>query len=270
MTPNKETALAGETVTFTINAQNNTSSRSFYYILEGEGVAANCFTSSITGTSSIIGSTTVSFTLKNNQTIKDMKNFRMVIKEDSGGASLATSTYVAVNAFIFDADYFVVEYKFTDGSDLDTLTYLLDPVVTGSVGWCKEVSIPDSGGGNPTQSRGFLVWGGDNTGTGTETIIFHMDRFKERYPDQRTIKISCNAWWYGEVGLNPVGLKVTLFKGGTPVLNGYHWNVVNPTSSKEVLSSTIYITQYLNSCNPLPTHIGDITCNMDNNTWTIT
>ena len=62
-----------------------------------------------------------------------------------------------------NADFFVITYTFTNGTDLDTRTSVSDPSVGGRVGWGWSTTV-----GSPT----FMTFGGDNTGTGVESVLF--------------------------------------------------------------------------------------------------
>ena len=117
--------------------------------------------------------------------------------------------------FTFDADYIVLTYAFNDGTDLDTRTRVTIPDIGQNslpdyIGWCCSELWPTSG--NP-----ILTWGGDNTGTGFESVLIDLIQFKLDYPGQNIITIKANAGWYGDVGTNPVFIQAKLYKGGTMV-----------------------------------------------------
>lgn len=126
------------------------------------------------------------------------------------------------------ADYFVVTYTFTDGSDLDTRTSVTSPVgITGTIGWGRDFTI-----GVPA----FATWGGDNTGIGVESFLFNKAVFKESYPGISTITFDLRAFWYGYVGVNPVVINVTSYAGGSMVKTGFTWN--NPTAKQTFVGFT--------------------------------
>ena len=146
-------------------------------------------------------------------------------------------------AFTFDADYIVVTYAFNDGTDLDTRTRVTVPdigqsVLTDYIGWCCSEEWPI---GSPTP---ILTWGGDNTGTGFESVLIDLIEFKSQYPGQNIIEIVCNAAWYGDVGVNPVTIQVTLYKGGTMVADPDNFTFYNNTftAAKGALSPGYTIT----------------------------
>jgi len=117
--------------------------------------------------------------------------------------------------FVFDADYIVLTYAFNDGTDLDTRTRVTVPNIGQNslpdyIGWCCADVWPTTG-------TPILTWGGDNTGTGFESVLIDLIEFKNQYPGQNIITILANAGWYGTVGSNPVYIQVTLYKGGVMI-----------------------------------------------------
>jgi hypothetical protein len=116
--------------------------------------------------------------------------------------------------FTFDADYIIVSYAFTDGTDLDTRTRISSPNIGQSnaqsyLGWCRSEFFPDDEG------TPILSWSGDNTGQGFESVFVNLIRFKELYPSETSLTIEMSAMWYGDLGSNPVIMDVMLYKGGT-------------------------------------------------------
>jgi hypothetical protein len=130
-------------------------------------------------------------------------------------------------AFTFDADYIVLTYSFTDGVDLDTRTKVTVPnigqtTLADSIGWCCSEEWPTSG-------TPILTWGGDNTGTGFESVLINLIEFKSQYPGNNTIVLNSKAFWYGTLGTNPVTIQVTLYKGGTMVADPDNFTFYNNT-----------------------------------------
>ena len=93
---------------------------------------------------------------------------------------------------------------------------------TESIGWCVESQWPTSG-------TPILKWGGDNTGTGFESVLINLIEFKSQYPGQNIITIKANAGWYGTVGTNPVYMQTTLYKGGAMVEDPGNYTFYNNT-----------------------------------------
>ena len=144
--------------------------------------------------------------------------------------------------FTFDADYIVLTYAFNDGTDLDTRTRVTVPDIGQNslpdyIGWCCSSEWPTSG--NP-----ILTWGGDNTGTGFESVLIDLIQFKLDYPGQNIITINANAGWYGDVGTNPVNIQAKLYKGGTMIAVPDEYTFVNEgfTSAYGAISTGKVVT----------------------------
>ncbi|MEK9698026.1 MAG: hypothetical protein VW270_19815, partial [Candidatus Poseidoniales archaeon] len=123
----------------------------------------------------------------------------------SGGEQSADITIERTQAAT--ADFFLATYQFTDGRDLDTRTSVVSPTGYGvTVGFGLSDSIPNAG----------IEWGGDNTGTGVESILFTKSDFVTNNAGINTISMDLRAGWYvsGDVGFQPVVVNVTSFVGG--------------------------------------------------------
>ncbi len=128
--------------------------------------------------------------------------------------------------FVFDFDYLVLTYAFTDGSDLDTRTRIVTPDVGQNaartyLGWGQDSSITRN-------NKELLVWGGDNTGTGEESCIFYTRNLVSEFPNLTSFIIDCRCMWFGSVGEQPVKIKAYLAKGGTVQKSQYSYSVRNP------------------------------------------
>lgn len=145
------------------------------------------------------------------------------------GCSKSATFTLGESSFEFDADFFMITYEFLDGRDLDTRTGIALPDVGQSttanlLGWGVKSVFPAA----PST---FITWGGDNTGTGFESVLMDLAKFRELHPSIGEITIDCRAQWYSLVGSLPVNISVKMWKGGTPVKSGYIWT--NPTASYE-------------------------------------
>jgi hypothetical protein len=123
--------------------------------------------------------------------------------------------YQTGGGFEFNADYIIVTYSFTDGTDLDTRTKVSNPNVgqIDYLGWCRLETYPNI----DDNLTPFMTWGGDNTGNGFESVFINLIEFKNQFPSENTITIDMNAMWYGDQGSQPVVIKVTMYKGGTVI-----------------------------------------------------
>jgi hypothetical protein len=120
------------------------------------------------------------------------------------------------------ARYFVFEYQFTNGNDLDTRTGFIYPAIGAGN------SNTQYEGWNRTGNE-FLYWSGDNTGTGFESCYIDKEQVLSAYPDITYIEIDLRCFWYSSVGTNPVIIKTNAYAGGTMVKSGFQW--VNPTAT---------------------------------------
>lgn len=148
-------------------------------------------------------------------------------------ATSAPFAFAIQQAFVFDADYMLLTYQFTDGLDLDTRTRIVTPDVGQDtqpeyVGWGVASVWPAAG-------TPLLDWGGDNTGTGFESVLINVAQLKASYPNASTLVVDLRAFWYNTQGFNPVNVAATLWKGGTPIKQGSGGNpaysFTNPTAT---------------------------------------
>jgi hypothetical protein len=139
----------------------------------------------------------------------------------SGGGDGSSGTNIA--AAIQYGRYFVFEYQFTNGSDLDTRTGFIYPAIgagsdnTQYEGWSRA--------GNE-----FLYWGGDNTSSsGFESCYIDKFQVLTDYPGITYIEIDTRAFWYGSYGSNGITIRTDVYAGGTMVKSGFEWT--NPTAT---------------------------------------
>jgi hypothetical protein len=168
--------------------------------------------------------------------------------------------------FTFDFDTMVCEFYFSDGLDMDTVSYMTipsimettssDPDAIGPVNgkyylYVGTCSYSDSGPQFPlSPATPFLTYGGDNQGTGTESILFDLIEFNNQNPGTVNIEFSFTADWFGTAGNNPVYMRATLWKGGTPIQNGFTWENPTATGTYLVESNGTVITLNVQDCQP--------------------
>lgn len=117
------------------------------------------------------------------------------------------------SSFTYNADYIIFTYQFTDGKDLDTRTRIVTPNVgqttaTNYIGWNYKVQWPLTG-------TPILRWGGDNKGTGFESVLLNLIAFRAAYPAATSIVMDLRGFWYETIGVQPVKVAATMYKGGT-------------------------------------------------------
>jgi len=140
---------------------------------------------------------------------------------------------------VFDADYIMLRYIFTDGVDLDTRTRITSPVTSGYLGWNRLSRFP------PSPDDIILDWGGDNTGSGNangttaEAILINLINYRAAYPTDDVIDIECRCFWFNTVGTNPVTVEATLWKGGSVIKGTPSFQFSNPTATNTAIIDSL-------------------------------
>lgn len=141
--------------------------------------------------------------------------------------------------FKIDADYAVFTYAFIDGEDLDTRTRVISPDIgqdaQSHIGWGQKKQFPF---GNPIP---ILEWGGDNTGTGVESVKIDLREFRKKYPSEGELKIDCRAFWYREIGTKEVNIEAVFYKGGEMIKDGFSFSNPHPETRTSLGSTSIKI-----------------------------
>jgi len=162
--------------------------------------------------------------------------YTIVVKDDfEEGCQKLINFNLGESSFQFNADYIMLTYEFTTGMDLDTRTRIVTPDVgqntqTTYLGWGRQTQYPITG-------TPYETWGGDNTGTGYESVLFNINLFKNTYPLENILVIDARCFWYNTVGTTPVNVAATLWKGGSPIKNGFLWD--NPTATDAFQISSV-------------------------------
>jgi hypothetical protein len=238
ITKSKQIVDEGQQVTFSINTEYVKDGTVLYWTLSGENITSGDITGGQVNGTVVISNSTASVTVGLTLDLLTEGNETLVfkLKKLSFFGPVVASSSITVNDVSFStiADYIVVEYSFSTGTDLDTRTRLAVPSVSSSdghlyVGWGQADEVPT----NSSPPPNILRWGGDNTGTGRESAVFDVNYFKGLYPSVHDIIIDCRAQWYGVVGTTPVGLKITLYQGGAIQAVGYGFE--NPTATSNIV-----------------------------------
>ena len=166
-----------------------------------------------------------------------------------------------VTEFTFDADYAVLTYKFSDASDLDTRSRIVEPNIgmNNYLGFGAGSCFPADASWSTINipSAAVIDWSGDNTGTGYESILIDIQKLKALQPTMVNLAVDLRAAWnkaHEPMGVLPVEVKAIFYKGGTmlksqPVTNPLSFEYTNPTatSSFQVTSdSKVINTRYQN------------------------
>jgi hypothetical protein len=140
---------------------------------------------------------------------------------------------------VFDADYIMLRYIFTDGNDLDTRTRIVSPATSDYLGWARLSRWP------PSPDDIILDWGGDNTGAGNpdgssaEAVLINLINYRDAYPSDDVIDIECRCFWFGTLGTNPVTVEATLWKGGTVIKGTPSFQFSNPTATNTAIIDSL-------------------------------
>jgi len=184
----------------------------------------------------------------------------LVVTVDAVGMQPGRPWTAQAGAFVFVADWLMITYEFTDGQDLDTRTKITSPAVGGDyVGWARADTQ-----GSPT----IMTWGGDNTGTGFESVLINMATFQTAYPGQ-TMIVDCRGYWFQTVGVNPVTIAATLWQGGNPTQTGYIWTNADATGTLALNQILVPVTTAGQSVE-LGQHVGTVTYSPTSGTGSIT
>lgn len=193
-------------------------------------------------------------------------DYTVTVTDTATSCTKAETIRVGQTSFTADADYMVVTYEFTDGTDLDTrtrivsidgTTYAPQNMAQSYIGYGQEEVTPLSATyiesglvcNIPDASKPLAIWGGDNLLQGFEATLID---FSKMPVGQNQIVIDCRALWWSTPGVQPVRIGFTLYKGGCMVKQGSNgspsYNFTNPTATNTVVgtSSTKVITAFRN------------------------
>jgi len=184
----------------------------------------------------------------------------LVVTVDQVGMQPGRPWTAEAGAFVFVADWLMITYEFTDGQDLDTRTKITSPAVGGDyIGYARGVTQ-----GSPT----IMTWGGDNTGTGFESVLINMATFQTAYPGQ-TMIVDCRAYWFGITGANPVTIAATLWQGGNPTQTGYIWTNASAAGTLALNQILVPVTESGNGLSGDGQHVGTVTYSPTSGTGSI-
>ena len=155
-----------------------------------------------------------------------------------------------ITEFTFDADYAVLTYKFSDATDLDTRTRIVEPNIgmNNYLGFGAGACFPADASWSKTNipTTAIIDWSGDNTGTGYESILVDIQKLKALKPDMVNFVVDLRAGWFDSgqpMGVLPVEVKAMFYKGGTmlksqPVTDPLSYEYTNPTATNSLQVTT--------------------------------
>ena len=151
-----------------------------------------------------------------------------------------------ITEFTFDADYAVLTYKFSDATDLDTRTRIVEPNINMNnyIGFGADSCFPADASWSVTNipTTAVIDWSGDNTGTGYESILVDIQKLKALKPDMINFVVDLRAAWWSStkpMGVLPVEVKAIFYKGGTmlksqPITDPLSYEYTNPTATNSL------------------------------------
>lgn len=207
------------------------------------------------------GGNYIQITTLNTFTITGLNSFTdytVIVKENLEQTCQTLITFqLGQSSFYFDADYIMLTYEFTDGTDLDTKTRIAIPNIgqdtpneyLGYLAGGPVMQYP------PTPSTPILTFGGDNTGQGFESVLIDIKEFERLYyrpeanPPVESFTLDCRCLWYqvNSIGIQDVVVKAKLWKGGTPVKNSCSFTDINGIVHHFCWSNTTSLVRDLNS-----------------------
>jgi hypothetical protein len=186
---------------------------------------------------------------------------------DANNCTKTGTVTTGQNTFVFDADYMVLTYQFTNGRDLDTRSRVASPNIGQTtqltyLGWSRLFQFPTTG-------TPIIRWSGDNIGTGYESILVNLIKFRQTYPNETNIVIDLRAFWYGTVGSNPINVAATLYKGGTITgPSNFVFTNTTFTSKYDISSVSKVITLNTQNSGTSGQRVATLTYNLTTNTGT--
>lgn len=203
-----------------------------------------------------------------------------IITATNGNKSASTTLRLIVDEVILfnDATHFVTTFAFEaiNGRDLDINVQMVQPVSNiGAVGFASggfgtATKILANGRTplyNAADTNQLVIWSGDNTGYGKESVYVDINAIKQLYPTATTIRLAASADWYGERGNGNMYFSTSAFKGGTTSLNT-NFEFANSGSARLGYLDSIEINTPKGSTSPVKYSIGAISYNLQTGAFT--
>jgi hypothetical protein len=160
----------------------------------------------------LFGSGFITYLLITQKRTPDCRNNSLTILKDINRAfESCCKCGTTEEGLHFPADYLIITYQFSSlgGKDLDTRTGISSPLNAGPLGFCDAGSS-----GNP-----YIVWSGDNTGTGVESCMIDLTKFSTN----DVIQINCSGLWWSVRNNGDMSLDIKAYEGGAMSLVGYQF-----------------------------------------------
>lgn len=160
----------------------------------------------------------------------------VVIKDTDGTECTKYKVTQHVNGVLllpaFDYMTFVYRWSSSAGSDLDTASVVLNSGISG----LDNVPAGYSCAGNSnTTTLKYLRYGGDNTGTGTESHCLYLKNILDDCPESTTkITIKLYGNWYSSRGTGNITMEYYTYKGGTMTAPSSAGNLFTNSGGEQV------------------------------------
>lgn len=189
-------------------------------------------------------------TYQNDATENTTDSFTYKLYNGISYSNTATVNITVGDVFVFDADYAVLTYEFTDGQDLDTRTRIVTPDIgmDNYLGFSKGKCFPVTSDWSETNipTNAVLDWAGDNQRTGFESILIDINKLKQLRPLITDLAVDLRCGWWSTRGNNPVNVKAIFYKGGQMIKENYQYNNPTAISSLEVTNNSKQISYMFN------------------------
>jgi hypothetical protein len=124
-------------------------------------------------------------------------------------------------AIVF-GDFFVFNFEWNSGKDLDIRASIINPQVSGVLGWAANTSLSANG-------HTIAYWAGDNSETsGREAIYLDRAKYFLAFPSANSIEFDLRCFWNEQLGTNVV-VKMDAYQGGVMINDG-NFGFSNPTA----------------------------------------
>lgn len=129
------------------------------------------------------------------------------------------------------------------GTDLDirgriVYPYVGQDTVDDCLGYTGNESVEEWPVGS---SFPLLVWGGDNTGAGKESVLINIDQFRADFPSERYFVVECRGNWYVTPSPDPAILSAALYQGGSMIKDGFSWINTTATKRRNLGGLSVYV-----------------------------
>ena len=151
-------------------------------------------------------------------------------------------TTAAVSAANIDYLILTYEWSTTDGTDLDTKSEMLNSSYSDldniGIGWVSPLSVAIS-----TSARdSVLMWGGDNTLSGQETVLLNVKKYKTLTGTPNETKVDLYASWYEAKVSGNCRIKIDGYSGGVISKTGTPQTVYTCSGTKLINGAYISIS----------------------------